>query len=79
MLGESPLPAKRLFCFTSAYYHHRTGREEKEVSQRMKEELVETKGMAEGREIMEMPVMKQEGKAEEYCGKKNKSIKRKEK
>lgn len=37
LLGETPLPAKQLLCYTSANYHNRTGREERETARSARE------------------------------------------
>ena len=37
LLGEKLLPAKELLCYTSVYYHNRTGREEKETTRSARE------------------------------------------
>lgn len=60
LLGKTPLPAKKLLCCTSAYYHKRTerGKRADKVSQGMKGELAGTEGTAEGRETMEVQVRK---------------------
>lgn len=82
LLGETLLPAKKpalLYLSILPQQDRMRGGRDNKVRQGMKEELVETKGMAEGRDAMEMQVRKQGREVKQYCGKKNENTKRRKK